>query len=253
MKQISGKILDKKYFIFDIDGTLVDSMQIWDMIDKMAVYLATGVLVKEELIKSIRDSVLYNECNLGGNIYDLFYQQIISYFNINMTVDEYKKFRHKYADHLSKDIVDFKAGASEFIQILKILEKKVAIATTTTKSQLEIYSSHNENMKRKFSINKQADVIVTCEDVEYKKPHPEAYLKAIEKLGAKPEECIVFEDSINGVFAAKNAGLEVVAVYDKSASDEQDKILNLADYQVESFDELIKALRLENLMEQLQY
>ena len=58
--------------------------------------------------------------------------------------------------------------------------------------------------------------------------------KAIEKLGAKPEECIVFEDSINGVISAKEAGLEVCAVFDKTAAGEQDLIDKIADYKVYS-------------------
>lgn len=253
MKQIGNKFLNKKYFIFDIDGTLVDSMSMWNLIDQRAVYNATGVMVDEDLIKNIRDNALYSKDNIGGKIYDLFYQEIINYFGINMSVEEYKKFRHDYSEELSKNKVDFKAGASEFMQMLKLLGKKIGVATTTTKTQLDIYCNQNENMKRKSNIKEYADVIVTCEDVVYKKPDPEAYLKVVETFGAKPEECIVFEDSINGVMAAKNAGLEVCAVYDKSAKQEQDLIEKYADFKVESFDELIKALRIEGLLEQLQY
>ena len=55
-----------------------------------------------------------------------------------MTVQEYKAFRHENADKMSKDEVDFKLGADEFLKILKTLEKKIAITTTTSKKQLEI-------------------------------------------------------------------------------------------------------------------
>ena len=101
------------------------------------------------------------------------------------------------------------------------------------------------------NLNKIADVIVACEDVVNKKPSPEAYLQAVQKLGAKPEECIVFEDSINGVIAAKEAGLEVCAVFDRTALAEQELIDKIADYKVYSFDELIKALGLERLQERV--
>lgn len=67
----------------------------------------------------------------------------------------------------------------------------------------------------------------------------------MQKLGAKPEECIVFEDSLNGVISAKSAGIEVCAVYDESSANEQDIIDKIADYKIETFDELIKLLGLD--------
>ena len=253
MEEISKKILDRKYFIFDIDGTLVDSMEMWNTIDQVAVLRASGTYVDSEDVKTIRDSVIYGENNLGGNIYDAFYAELIALFHLKMTVEEYKESRKELADRLSKEEVKFKPGAGEFLQILKILEKKIGIASTTTKGQIDFYSNHNKNMNRVANLQKVADAIVLFEDVTFKKPHPEAYLKVMEKLGAKPEECVVFEDSLSGVMAAKEAGLDVVAVYDKSAENEQPYIAQLADYQVESFDELIKALDLEKHQERINY
>ena len=247
MKQINEKLLDKKYFIFDIDGTLVDSMSMWNLVDQIAIFNLTGREVSEEEIKTFRDSVLYHISNISGDIYTLFYASVIEQYGLGVTVEEYQNLRHDNADMLSVNAVDFKPGAGEFLQILKKLGKKIGIATTTTKPQLELYSERNKNMPQKANLNKIADAIVACEDVTLKKPHPEAYLKVVEKLGAKPHECIVFEDSINGVIAAKEAGLEVCAVYDKTAAAEQDLINKVVDFKIDSFDELIKVLGLENL------
>lgn len=253
MKHIDRSLLNKKYFIFDIDGTLVDSMSMWNLVDQIAIFELAGYQVSEDEIKALRDSVLYHADNIAGDIYKLFYATVIETYGLGVTVEEYQALRHDNADYLSINEVDFKPGAGEFLQIVKQLGKKIGIATTTTKRQLEIYSSQNKNMPRKASINKIADAVVACEDVINKKPSPEAYLKTIEKLGAKPEECIVFEDSINGVISAKEAGLEVCAVFDKTAAGEQDLIDKLADYKVYSFDELIKVLGLENLQERVNY
>lgn len=246
MKQISDKILDKKCFIFDIDGTLVDSMGMWNLVDQAAIFNASGLMVEAEEVKLLRDSVLYAEGNLDGNIYDLFYAEVIKQYGLEMTVEEYKKARHDYAEHISTFELDFKPGAATFLNALKMLGKKIGIATTTTRRQLEIYSEQNATMSMQASLKKIADAIVACEDVVRKKPDPEAYLKAVEKLGAKKEDCIVFEDSLSGAIAAKEAGLELVVVYDESAKSEQHYLERLADYKVESFDELIKALSLES-------
>lgn len=253
MEEISKKLLDRKYFIFDIDGTLVDSMEMWNKIDQIAILKACGTFVDTDDVKTIRDSVIYGENNIGGNIYDVFYAELIGLFHLNMTVEEYKESRREHANRLSIEEVDFKPGAGEFLQILKLLGKKIGIATTTTKGQIDLYGNHNKKMNRVVNLQKAADAIVTFEEVTFKKPHPEAYLKVIEKLGAKPEECVVFEDSLPGVMAAKDAGLDVVAVYDKSAESERPYILQLADYQVESFDELIKVLGLDKFQERINY
>ena len=253
MKEINTKMLDKKYFIFDIDGTLVDSMSMWNLVDQIAIFNLTGKEISEEEIKAFRDGVLYHANNISGDIYKLFYASVIEQYGLGVSVEEYEYLRHDNADMLSVNMVDFKSGAAEFLQMLKLLGKKIGIATTTTKPQLDLYSERNKNMPKKANIKKIADAIVACEDVTHKKPHPEAYLKVMEKLGASPAECMVFEDSINGVIAAKEAGLEVCAVYDKTAASEQDLIEKLADFKVDSFDEIIKALGLENMQSQIKY
>lgn len=245
MKKITEKLLDKKYFIFDIDGTLVDSMGMWNLVDQTTIYNQTGIVVPVEDIKMLRDSVLYDPNNIGGSIYDIFYQEVINTFGLNMTFEQYGELRRELADYISINELDFKPGAGDFLQILKGLGKKIGITTTTTRRQFNIYSEQNKKMTSVAPMGKLANVIVTCEDVERKKPDPEAYLKTVKLLGAKPKECIVFEDSLSGAIAAKSAGLDVVSVYDESAKFEQDRLGMIVDYKIESFDELIKILGLE--------
>ena len=250
MKQITEQMLEKKYFIFDIDGTLVDSMGMWNLVDKITIFNRTGLTVPNEHIKALRDSVLYAEDNLAGNIYDLFYAEVIGQYGLDMTVEEYSNARHELADYISINELDFKPGAAKFLNILKSLGKKIGITTTTTKRQLGIYCEQNKKMNAQAPLKKLADVIVACEDVSRKKPDPEGYLKTVEKLGADKKDCIVFEDSLSGAIAAKEAGLEVVSVYDESARAEQQYLEQIVDYKVESFDELIQILGLATIKEQ---
>lgn len=244
MKEITGKMLDKKYFIFDIDGTLVDSMPMWSLIDQKVLFDNFGIVVAAEDIKAFRDSILYDDRHVSGDIYSIYYEEFVKLFNLGITGKEFKKLRYELATYLSVNELDFKEGAADFLNALKLLGKKIAVASTTTKKQYSIYENLNQNMIKKAPLKKLVDSVVLCEDVVRKKPDPEAYVLAMQKLGAKPEECIVFEDSLNGVMAAKTAGIEVCSVYDASAHNEQDIIEKIADYKVESFAELVKILGL---------
>lgn len=242
MREITGKLLDKKYFIFDIDGTLVDSMGMWNLVDQKVLFDNFGIEVSQKDIKMFRDSVLYNTQNVHGDIYMIYYAELIKYFNLGITPEEFRVLRHDLSNYLSINELDYKAGADEFLKLVKLLGKKVGVATTTVKRQYDIYENQNAKMMKKAPLKKFVDAVVLCEDVQRKKPDPEAYLLVMEKLGAKPHECIVFEDSLNGIISAKDAGIDVVAVYDESAQNEQDVIDKIADYKVESFSELIKIL-----------
>lgn len=242
MKEITGKLLDKKYFIFDIDGTLVDSMPMWNLIDQKVLFDNFGIAVAAEDIKAFRDSILYDDRHVSGDIYAIYYEEFVKLFNLGITGKDFKRLRYNLATHLSVYELDFKNGAPEFLNVLKMLGKKIGVATTTTRKQYSIYEDLNQKMIKQAPLKKIVDAVVLCEDVTRKKPDPEAYLKVMQMLGAKPEECIVFEDSLNGVMAAKTAGIEVCSVYDESARNEQDVIAKIADYKVESFSELVKTL-----------
>lgn len=242
MKPITEKILDKKYFIFDIDGTLIDSMSMWNLVDQHILFEKFGISASQEDIKAFRDSVIYDDKNVHGNIYMIYYEELVKLFNLDVSAQEFKAMRNELSNYISIYELDYKSGADKFLNLISEQGKKIAVATTTTYSQYDIYENKNQNLIKKAPFKKLIDVAVLCEDVKRKKPDPEAYLLAMKKLGAKPEECIVFEDSLNGVISAKDAGIEVCAIFDESAKSEQEIIEKIADYKIASFDELVKIL-----------
>ena len=243
MKNIR-EILDRKYFIFDIDGTLIDSMGMWNLVDQEVLFKHLGRTVDLMEIKAFRDSVIYNSQNVHGDIYMTYYEELIKAYGLDMTAEQYRQERGDLSRFLSVNKLDYKPGADRFLLAISELGKKIGVASTTVKRQYDIYINQNKNLIKKAPLKSLVDVAVLCEDVSKKKPDPEAYLKVMEAFGCKPSECVVFEDSLNGIISAKEAGLEVVAVYDDSAADEQELIAKIADFQVESFDELIKTLGL---------
>jgi beta-phosphoglucomutase-like phosphatase (HAD superfamily) len=128
----------------------------------------------------------------------------------------------------------------ELILKLKSLGFTVALATMTTQVQLDIYSKKNRKMLQQMNIEEVFDLITRKEDVQNKKPNPEIYNKIIQHYNAKPEECLIFEDSYTGVLASNNAGIEVINVYDKYADLDRDKINEITDYSINNYKEFIE-------------
>lgn len=109
-------------------------------------------------------------------------------------------YREIYAPH----IVPL-PGFIEFLKALKRNSIKTAIATAAPRANLDF-------LFEKIEVRGYFDVLVDVSEVEKGKPDPAIYLKAAEKLGFPPESCLVFEDSLAGIKAARNAGMKVIAV-----------------------------------------
>ena len=135
------------------------------------------------------------------------------------------------------------------IKYLKNNKIKIALATVSRRETLDIYINENENLKNKCNIQEYFDFIVTKDDVKLKKPNPEVYNKIIENFNITDlSKCIVIEDSLTGVLAAKNANLDVIVIYDKYSEKDRNKINELADYNVNNFKELIEEANRTNLV-----
>lgn len=93
-----------------------------------------------------------------------------------------------------------------------------------------------------MNIENTFDFITTQADVKNKKSHPEIYNKIMQHYNANPNECLVFEDSYTGVLAGKNAGIEVINIYDKYADAERDKINQITDYRIMDYKEFIESV-----------
>lgn len=152
------------------------------------------------------------------------------------------KLRYEVAQDYLKNKIDYKPKADELIQKLKAENFILAIASTTRKPNMQIYQTQNENIMKKAAINQYFTLVLTREDVKEMKPNPEIFEKVVEKLNVKKEECLIFEDSLVGVEAAKNAGIEVVAVQDKYSDEDREEIDQISDYQIKNFSEAIEIL-----------
>lgn len=239
MKELSQLSLkDKKYIIFDMDGTLIDSIGIWNITGQKLIEEYGGRYINLDDIQSERDEFLNS--NQDSDIYLAYCEYLIKKydFTIRDAVELLKIMWNKSGEILEKEL-DFKPYAVELILKLKSLGFTVVLATMTTQIQLDIYSKKNKKMLKQMNIEEVFDLITSKEDVQNKKPNPEIYNKIMRQYNAKPEECLVFEDSYTGVLASNNAGIEVVNIYDKYADIDRNKINGITDYSIKSYKEFI--------------
>ncbi len=109
---------------------------------------------------------------------------------------------------------DYIPGFEEYIRKLRQKGVKTAVVTSSNQPKMEaVYAKHPE-FKSLF------DVILTSEDFERSKPDPDCYLKAAERFGVEPKNCVVFEDSFNGLKSGRAAGMYVIGLATTNAAED---------------------------------
>ena len=202
--------------IFDLDGTVVDSMWMWEAID--IEYLARfGIPLPPDLQKKIsgmsfRETAVYFKETFG--IPDSL-EKIKSDWN-EMAMD-------KYCNE-----VPLKPGVLDFLKKLKERGIKTGIATSNSRELVE-------NIAEVHNLRDYFSSIMTACDVQKGKPAPDIYLAVAKELGVDSGRCLVFEDIIPGIQAGKSAGMEVCAVEDLYSAHVREEKKLLADYYLEDF------------------
>ena len=210
---------DKKAVIFDLDGTLVDSMWMWKAID--IEYLGKyGIELPPTLQKDI-EGMSFSETAV-------YFKET---FQIPDSLETIKADWNKMAYEKYTKEVDFKKGAIEFLKCC--IEKGIKLGIATSNSR-ELVDATIEALGAK----KYFDCIMTSCEVAKGKPAPDIYLAVAKKLGVQPEECLVFEDIEMGILAGKNAGMEVCAIEDEFSMNQIEIKKQLADYYIVDYTEI---------------
>ena len=216
-----------KAVIFDMDGTIIDS-EPYHFILEEKLFSGLGIRMDKEEHDSFIGTTSYymwekikNKYNLKEGVEDLVQKDRDEYYNSIFNNPDY--------------IIEME-GAVSLIRELYDKNLKLCLASS---SPMEVINLVLKTLK----VDKLFSQVVTGDDVEKSKPYPDIFLKSAELLQVIPEECLVFEDSKNGVLAAKRAGMKCIGVYNKHSGNQD----------ISSADMVIKSLKNLNLKKIFNY
>lgn len=211
-----------KYIIFDLDGTLIDSMPIWKSTGKK--YLEThGFPVPENLHEIIKSQTLYQTAAYFRDVLGVPHepQEIVEEV-ISSVVDAYCH------------TIPLKPFAKEYLEKQRALGVKMCILTASE-------AKYIQPALKRLDILQYFECILTCTELGEYKEDGKAYLTAMEKIGGNLAETVVFEDAYYAVKGAKSAGFTVYAMIDDAVRSHEDlhKIQAVADKCFVDYQELL--------------
>ena len=215
------KLLEnKKAMLFDLDGTLVDSMWMWKAID-IEFLGAYGYECPDDIPRAI-EGMSFSETAV-------YFKER---FKLPLSLDEIKAIWVQMSIDKYRHEVPLKPGVLEFLKHCRENGIRTGIGTSNGS---EIVDAVLTSLK----VKEYFDVVVTACEVAHGKPEPDIYLEVAGRLGVKPEDCLVFEDIPAGIMAGKAAGMPVIAVEDDFSEELMDEKRALADAVISDYRELL--------------
>ncbi len=205
--------------IFDLDGTLLDSMPIWNGIGEKYL-LSKGIAPQENLSKRFREMDLLQAAEYYRDRYGV--------------TDGTQEIIHGIEgliEHFYREEVTAKVGVKEFLERLKAANVRMCVATANSR-ELAIAALKRCGLCDYF------EAIFTTNDMECGKNCPAIYDKALAFLGLQKSEVIVFEDALHAIETAAKAGYTVAAVQDNSAKADEGEIMRTADFYISDYREV---------------
>lgn len=213
-------MFDFKGAIFDLDGTLIDSMGVWEKIDR-------------EFLKKRNISI---PSDYIEKINSMSFKKVAKYtierFKLKESPEELIKEWNEMAIYEYSNNIKLKPYVKEYLIKLKDNNIKIGLATSSSRILYEPVLKNNH-------IYEYFDVLTSLEDVKRDKSYPDIYLLVADKLKLNPQDCVGFEDILVAVNTMKKADFKVIGVYDKYADSEVEEIKKISDRFIYDFKELL--------------
>ena len=211
--------MNKKFAIFDMDGTLVDSMGFWNQLADEFLARRGFPPLSPELQEESIALTMEGTANLFIRAYGLPETPEEICAEVNGLME-----KHYRAD------VPLKPGAADLLGRMKAAGFKMCIASSTNPALIDI-------CLRRLGVRDYFEFLLSCEEVGEGKNRPTVYLEAARRLGGSPESTVIFEDILVASQTAKKAGFALGVVYDANSDAEQEQLKALADCYITRWDD----------------
>ena len=237
MKYKTPVLSNYKSKVFDCDGTLFDTLNLWN--DVYNEYLLTFGVQPHENFQQERLDLISQNAN-SPNLYVAMLEGVNKIYGINLSGKEALAMCTQISDkHLCQ--VGFKNGAGKLLRDLSDAGETPGLYTLSNNDALHTLMYKNQNVKREVDMRQIfGNRVLTSDTDPTRKTGTEGWLRMANMVNSIPKRCLVIEDSYKSAYWAKKAGYDVAIIYEKHSDIDRDKLLELTPYHFEHYDELVR-------------
>ena len=213
-------MIDIKAAIFDLDGTLLDSLSVWEQID-IQFLEKRGFTATTDYTRAVTPLGFHKAA-----------EYTIARYGLKESTEDVENEWMQMAQDAYASEIKLKPNALEYLLSLKAAGVKLGVATALRPESIEAVLKHN-------GIYDLFESFTMLHEVSRGKGFPDIYILAAQRLGVTADQCMVFEDILTAVKGAKAGGFQVCGVYDSYADHEWDQIKELSDCSIKNFAELM--------------
>ncbi len=210
--------MEHKFAIFDMDGTLTDSMGFWNQLAEEYI-TSLGFQYSSQVMDATAHLTVLDSAAL-----------FVQHYGLPKTPEQVAADMNALMEQHYRTDVPLKPGAGSVLARLQAAGWRMCVASSTSPHLLDI-------CLRRLGLRDFFQFLISAEEVGAGKDRPDVYLEAARRMGSRPENTVVFEDVIFAARTAKAAGFTVAAIYDESSKHDQEELQKTADYYLTRWDD----------------